>query len=186
MRDAVFSKRLTLTTATAAMAALVVALSPVPGNAMGDPPKPKPAVDCAKQANKGKPECKKQSRSNTDEVYNGGYWLAKSGKYAEAIALLQTADDKSDPRVLNYIGFATRKLGRVDEALGYYAKALAADPNYTVARAYLGEAFLMQGDVAKAKEQLGEIEKRCGRACAEFAELDGHIKGFEATGQHKG
>jgi hypothetical protein len=186
MQDASNSKRLIGGAALAALMATAIALSPGPAGAMGDPPKPKPTVDCSKAANKGKAECKQKSSSNTDAVYNGGYWLAKSGKYEEAITLLKTADDQSDPRIQNYIGFATRKLGRLDEALGHYAKALATDPNYTVARAYLGEAYLMKGDIAKAREQLGEIEKRCGRACAEFAELDGHIKSFEVTGVHKG
>jgi tetratricopeptide (TPR) repeat protein len=166
------------------VAGTALVLSPLSSHAMGDPPKPK--IDCSKASNKNKPECKKASRSNTDEVYSAGYLLAKDGKYQEAIAILKTADNPSDPRILNYLGFSTRKLGDVEAALGYYTRALATDPNYTVARAYMGEAFLQKGDAAKAKEQLAEIEARCGRACAEFAELDGHIKAFEKTGSHKG
>lgn len=176
-------KNVSLAAAVAAFGLASLA-APDASQAMGDPPKPKPSVDCSKQANKSKPQCK--NPSNTDEIYNSGYWLAKSGKYEQAITVLKTADNQHDPRILNYLGFANRKLGKVDEALGYYAKALAADPNYTVARAYLGEAYLQKGDAPKAKEQLVEIEKRCGKACAEFAELEGHIKSFETTGKHSG
>jgi tetratricopeptide (TPR) repeat protein len=179
-----FSMKSTLSAVVALGAA--VALSPVAGHAMGDPPKPKPKVDCTKAENKGKAECKQKKSSNTDETYSAGYLLAKAGKFEEAIKILKTADDQSDPRILNYLGFSSRKLGDVDTALGYYTRALATNPNYTVARAYMGEAFLQKGDAAKAKEQLAEIEKRCGRACAEFAELDGHIKNFEKTGSHSG
>ena len=52
------------------------------------------------------------------------------------------------------IGFSLRKLGRIDEAMGYYQKVLAAHPERTNTRQYLGEAFLQMGEPAKAKEQL--------------------------------
>ena len=48
----------------------------------------------------------------------------------------------TDERILTYIGFATRKLGRTDEAMGFYNRALTMNPNYSVARAYMGEGFL--------------------------------------------
>ena len=77
-----------------------------------------------------------------------------------------------DERILTYIGFATRKLGDHDTAMGFYARALAMNPNYTVARAYLGEAFLDKGETAKAREQLAEIATRCGTTCVEYRELE--------------
>ena len=76
-----------------------------------------------------------------------------------------------DPRILNETGFVTRKLGNVDGALPYYRKALSIDPNYTLAREYMGEAFVTKGDLASAREQLREIEKRCGTRCLEYAKL---------------
>jgi Tfp pilus assembly protein PilF len=82
--------------------------------------------------------------------------------------------------VLNATGFATRKLGDVDGALPYYARALEINPNYAVAREYLGEALLAKGDVASARAQLGEIERRCGKACAPYAELTKQIASYEA------
>ncbi len=96
-----------------------------------------------------------------NELFYAGYWLAKSGKYEEALAYLALAN-ASDERVQTYIGYATRKLGKVDAALPHYAKALEINPNYTVARAYLGEAYLSRGDAARAKVELQEIASRCG------------------------
>ena len=103
----------------------------------------------------------------------------KSGRYAEALGYLTLAD-KRDERVLTYIGFATRKLGNVDGALPFYGAALEKNPNYSVARAYLGEAWLSKGEPAKAETELAEIERRCGTTCAEYADLAGHIAAYEA------
>ncbi len=144
-----------------------------------------PKVDCRKKKNKNKPECKKDQSGqlNDDQIYQAGYWLAQSGKYNEALAQFQKAKNQNDPRILNYIGYTTRKLGRVSEAMGYYRKALKINPDYTFARAYLGEAFLEQGNVKLAKEQLAEIEKRCGNSCVEFTTLSGQIDSYVSTGK---
>ena len=88
-----------------------------------------------------------------DELFYAGYWLAKNGRYADALTYLNLARTK-DARVLTYIGFATRKQGDVDAALPLYAAALAKDPNFVVARAYLGEAYLTKNEPARAKAEL--------------------------------
>ena len=152
--------------------------------AMGSTPPPSP-VDCRKRKNKKKKECRKRRSENLndDQLYQAGYWLARAGKYEQALVQLRKAKNQNDPRILNYIGYSTRKLGRVDEAMTYYQKALSVNPDYTVARAYLGEAFLEQGKLDLAKAQLGEIEKRCGQSCVEFTALSGQITSFESTGK---
>jgi tetratricopeptide (TPR) repeat protein len=113
-----------------------------------------------------------------NELYYAGYWLARTGKYQDALGYLTRARTP-DEKVLTYIGFATRKLGDHDTAMGYYARALDMNPNYTVARAYLGEAYLDVGKAALAKEQLAEIEQRCGIHCADYTELDSLITKHE-------
>jgi tetratricopeptide (TPR) repeat protein len=159
-------KRLIATFATACFFAASIAATPV--LAKGDPPEPKGTKKCEK----GK-KCLREDLSS-DEIYYSGYWLARTGQYADAIVMLNKAT-VPDERILTYIGFATRKLGDHEAAMGYYTRALAMNPNYTVARAYLGEALLTEGDVAKAKEQLGEIAVRCGIMCEEHAELAAEI-----------
>jgi tetratricopeptide (TPR) repeat protein len=123
-------------------------------------------------------------RANTamsdDELFYAGYWLAKSGQYEQAIGYLKLAY-KKDERVLTYIGYATRKLGDVQQALPLYRQALDLNPDFVVARAYLGEAFLSLGEPSKAHEELAEIERRCGATCAAYADLKGHIESFEAA-----
>jgi tetratricopeptide (TPR) repeat protein len=114
------------------------------------------------------------------ELYYAGYWLGRTGQYAEAITYLSKAKVQ-DEKILTYIGFATRKLGDVTTALGFYDRALAMNPNYTVARAYLGEAYLGMGKVAAAKAELAEIATRCGTGCEEYAELAAEIAKYDAA-----
>jgi len=152
--------------------------------AAGDPPKPKPsAVDCKQKKNKDKPECKAKNKNemSDDELYATGYDLAMSGDFQMALDYFYAAKDQSAPRLLTMIGYATRKLGRVDAAMGYYAKALAADSNLTNTRQYLGEAYLQKGQPDKAREQLAEISKRCGTACEDYLKLAEAIAAFEKT-----
>lgn len=136
----------------------------------GSPSPPK--IDCSKPANKNKPACKNQNRElSDDDLFYAGYWLARKGEYTLALHYLNQAQDQDDPRIQTYIGFATRKLGKWEQAMAHYARALAANPDYTIARAYLGEAHLQRGEKDKAVEQLGEIAARCGTTCDEYKEL---------------
>lgn len=153
-----------------------------PALALDDGPAPTPKIDCTKAANKNKPACKPHNGSlSDDEIFNGAYWLARDGRYKDALALLATAKNPDDPRLLSVSGFVTRKLGNVDGAFPYYAKALAIKPDYVQAREYLGEAYLTKGDLAHAAEQLGEIERRCGQACVAYTALASQIDSFKAA-----
>jgi tetratricopeptide (TPR) repeat protein len=137
---------------------------------------PKPKIDCTQKKNKSKPACQPQRFDATDdEIYNAAYWMNRSGQFVDALATLRLAKDQDDPRLLNESGFATRKLGDVEAALSFYRRALAKKPDYVFARAYMGEALLVQGDMDGAKAQLAEIERLCGRACPAHAHLSESI-----------
>jgi tetratricopeptide (TPR) repeat protein len=116
-----------------------------------------------------------------ESLYETGRQPALAGRYGEAIEVLSLAANKADPRILNYLGYAHRKQGRVLVGLGYYEEALKVDPDYTLVREYLGEAHLQLGELAKAREQLAEIEKRCGTSCEEYADLSEQIDAFVKT-----
>lgn len=161
----------------AILVAATLALMPSAASADFDP---KPKVDCKKAANKTKPACKPQLGVSTDdEIYNAAYWMARQGQYAEALTVLAMAANPNDPKILNATGFATRKLGNVEAALPFYARALAIDPNLVLAREYLGEAYLSKGDLMGARDQLTEIENRCGTTCTAYVHLASHISVFE-------
>ena len=120
----------------------------------------------------------KQGLLDDDSLYEAGARLANAGRYGEAISVLGYIANKADPRVLNYLGYSHRKAGRIKVGLGYYQEALRINPDYTLAREYLGEAYLTLGDVASAKNQLSEIEKRCGKGCREYTLLADQIAGL--------
>ena len=118
--------------------------------------------------------------------FYAGYWLAKNGRYEEALLQLNKASIKN-ARVLTYIGFATRKLGQIDKAMGYYAQALQKDPHNHIARSYLGEAHLARNDLAAATAELARIEAGCGKNCDAYTELAAQIADYrtQASGRSK-
>ncbi|SDK97295.1 Tetratricopeptide repeat-containing protein [Pseudomonas delhiensis] len=105
------------------------------------------------------------------------YRLAKAGRYQEALALLDTLRRPDTAEALNYRGYATRKLGRVDEGIGYYLQSVRLDPKYAKVREYLGEAYVTQGRLDLAREQLRNIQGLCGTGCEEYRDLARAIAG---------
>ena len=97
-----------------------------------------------------------------------GWALARAGEYDAAVALFSAVADKRDPEALNGLGFTHRKMGRIEEGIAYYARALAIDPDYVLAREYLGEGYVGLGRLDLARQQLAEIGRRCGTACEEY------------------
>jgi tetratricopeptide (TPR) repeat protein len=148
-------------------AALCVAAAPgfAAGTGTSDPaPAPQPAPCPEGQT------CE-DTKNHDDDVYRQGVTLAKAGDYERAIAVLMTASNQNDPRVLNYIGYSYRKLGQFGTGIAYYGRALDLNPDFVLAREYLGEGFVSIGRIDKAEEQLAEIEQRCGAHCTEYQEL---------------
>lgn len=111
------------------------------------------------------------------ELYQQGRLLAKQGEYEWAITVLSSVKDQNDPAVLNYLGYSNRKAGRLDIAITYYAKALAIDPNYVLAREYLGEGYVAAGRLDLAQIQLDEIGTRAGKDSEEYIDLARAMKG---------
>ena len=122
---------------------------------------------------KGKKKCLKvQSGILQDEdLYQQGRALAKEGRYDWALEVLAVVQNQQDPRVLNYTGYSHRKAGRLEIGITYYQKALAIDPNFNLAREYLGEGYVAAGRLDLARAQLAEIQTRCGTGCEEYKDL---------------
>ena len=105
------------------------------------------------------------------ELYAQGRALAKEGNYDWALEVLAAIRNQNDPFVLNYIGYSNRKAGRLEIGISFYRKALAIDPNFVLAREYLGEGYVAAGRIDLAKVELAEIAKRCGTKCEEYKDL---------------
>lgn len=112
-----------------------------------------------------------------EDLYQQGRALAKQGQYDWALDVLAVIQNKDDPRVLNYMGYSNRKAGRIELGISYYYKALEINPNFNLAREYLGEGYVAAGRIDLAKAQLIEIATRCGTNCEEYNDLAEVING---------
>ena len=83
--------------------------------------------------------------------------------------------NQQDPRVLNYTGYSHRKAGRLEIGITYYRQALAINPDFNLAREYLGEGYIAAGRIDLAMNELAAIEKSCGTDCDEYRELSAAI-----------
>ncbi len=110
-----------------------------------------------------------------DAVADYAYALAKADRYDEALQTLDLMKDGNTAEALNYRGYATRKLGRTDEGIGYYLRSVALDPHYAKVREYLGEAYVIKGRIDLARDQLGTIKTLCGTDCEPYRDLSGAI-----------
>lgn len=112
-------------------------------------------------------------RSDGVDRYLAAVRLINESRFAEAIAELDrsAAIVGPHPDILNYLGYAHRKLGEFDKAKNYYAEALAIDPGHKGANEYLGELYLELGDMAKARQQLAALDRICAFGCAEREDL---------------
>ncbi len=122
---------------------------------------------------KKKKKCVQQQSQVSPEqrLIDEAWMLAHSGQFEAGRRLFGQVADKSNPEVLNGLGYTNRKLGLFANAIAYYKQALALDPDYVEAREYLGEGYATLGKLDLAKEQLEEIEQRCGTTCEEYVDL---------------
>ena len=101
-------------------------------------------------------------RLDDDIRFGAARELAYDGQYEAALRVLSAMSDQGSTRVLTYIGFAHRKSGRIEQGMEFYQAALRADPDNALARSYLGQGFVEQGEIALAAAQLEEIVLRGG------------------------
>ncbi len=104
----------------------------------------------------------KRSDLGDDILFDAARELAYAGQYENAIKVLGAMKEQRSARVLNYLGYANRKAGRMELGMQYYKRALQADENYILARSYMGQALVEQGRVEEARVQLVEIRDRGG------------------------
>jgi tetratricopeptide (TPR) repeat protein len=123
----------------------------------------------------------KQGAMSDDAFFKAARELAYDGQYENALKVLAVAENQNDPRILNYKGFANRKAGRMAEGMAFYQAALAIDPDYILARSYMGQALVSEGDYLGARDQLVEIEARGGRDTWAYAALEKALLGEETT-----
>ena len=113
--------------------------------------------------------------------------LEKKGKtekaikrYERAIKFLLKSNKKKPNKAdtLNYLGFATRKIGDFENGEKYYLQGLAIEPSHIGINEYLGELYVATNRMDLAKERLSILEK-CN--CKEYNQLKGVIDGSKKS-----
>jgi tetratricopeptide (TPR) repeat protein len=95
--------------------------------------------------------------------------------FSQAFEKLEKAysSDMSNPDILNYMGYTSRKIGNFDKAEKFYLKGLSLKPNHNGINEYLGELYVQTNRIDKANERLAVL-RNCN--CEEYQELELIIK----------
>jgi tetratricopeptide (TPR) repeat protein len=129
-----------------------------------------------------KPTASKKNKSSSAEDFLGGYHAAYAliydrGDFEGGIGALHALGHDDNADVATLLGYASRKLGRYDDAKHWYEAALAADPNHAVTWSYYGMWQAEQGNILKAKDDLEKVRQICGTDCRAYTELKAVIEG---------
>lgn len=103
-----------------------------------------------------------QGLLDDETLYGAVREFAYADQYDAALQALAAMSDQSDGRVLTYLGFINRKMGNVERGMDYYDLALTLNPDNLLARSYLGQGLVEQGEIELAQAQLDEIVARGG------------------------
>ena len=175
-----------LTFSFAALLLSVVLIAPDIVRASGDenptPPAPPPTTNQDKSKKDTDTKKPKTDKSGSAEDFLRGYHAAYAliydkADYVGGIAALRALGYDNHPDVATLIGYASRKLGRYDDAKFWYERALAADPNHAVTWSYYGMWQAEQGNVLKAKDDLEKVRLICGTDCKAYKMLKEAIDG---------
>lgn len=109
-----------------------------------------------------------------DADYAAGVKAVEAKDWKVAVTQLKKAEvrnpDSAD--LHNYLGFSYRHLKQYDPAFRHYKRALEIDPRHRGAHEYIGEAYLMTGDLASAEKHLDALRKICLLPCEELQDLE--------------
>ena len=77
--------------------------------------------------------------------------------------------------------YALRRSGSsdMDIVFKHYNEALRIDPKHRGAHEYIGEAYLILGDLAKAREHLSRLDSLCFFSCEEYRDLKKAVEQYE-------
>jgi tetratricopeptide (TPR) repeat protein len=108
-----------------------------------------------------------------DPDFAAGKRAISAGDWEEATKALTNAGlrDARNADIQNYLGYAYRRQRQFGPAMLHYRQALTLNPRHRSAHEHLGEAYLAQGDLARAKDQLAALEQICLIPCDEYDDL---------------
>ena len=126
------------------------------------------------------PEDSDPDLAKRDQDYAAGKAAAERKDWAAAIQLYQRAERRNPEQadLQNSLGFAYRNLKQYDLAFKHYKRAIEIDPRHRGAHEYIGEAYLMTGDLKSAEVHLVALRKICLLPCEELTDLERAIEKY--------
>jgi Flp pilus assembly protein TadD len=117
-----------------------------------------------------------------DPDYAAGKQAIEKKDWPEAVKRFQQAAlrDPDNPDLQNYLGYSYRNLRRFDLAFKYYKRALELSPRHRGAHEYIGEAYLMTGDLTGAQRHLDALRGICIAPCEELRDLEKAVAEYRA------
>jgi tetratricopeptide (TPR) repeat protein len=165
------------------LAAMLLILAVAAGSGLAapdeepNPPAPAPAPAPTSDQTKGGTKQGSDEKKLRDD-YVRARALIMNGEYQAGIAAMRALGRDDNPEVANFIGYASRKLGRYEDSKIWYERALAADPNHVRTWSYYGMWHAEQGNILKARDHLDRIQAICGNTtCKEYVDLKGVMEG---------
>ena len=122
------------------------------------------------------------AKSVSAVVTNANKALGKddfAAAYAILDAGLSSEPDNAD--IHDLLGFSARKMGRYDDSMKHYQKALTINPKHKGALEYMGELYLTLDQPDEARALLERLDNICWLTCKEERELKAAIEAWEAA-----
>lgn len=117
-----------------------------------------------------------------DEDYKAGKKALADKNWTEAAARFKVAArrDPDNADLQNYLGYSHRNLKQFDLAFAYYKRAIELNPRHRGAHEYIGEAYLMVGNLPSAEKHLKALRDICLLPCEELADLEKAVREHRA------
>ena len=131
----------------------------------------------------GMDDAKPEPKTPKDPALEQGRAAIARQDWAGAQKVLREAVTRNpqDADAHNLYAYSIRKGASpaMDLVYRHYNEALRIDPKHRGAHEYIGEAYLMSGNLAKAKEHLAQLDRLCSFGCEEYTKLKKEVAAFE-------
>jgi len=118
-----------------------------------------------------------------DADYAAAKRAADNKDWMQAVRLYERAEKRypDQPDLQNNLGYAYRNLKQYDLAFKHYKRAIEIDPRHRGAHEYIGEAYLMTGDLAGAEKHLAALREICLLPCEELKDLERAVADYRSA-----